>query len=120
MLHMIMFVSKDVEQAADMLDIWVKAGVKGVTILESAGMQTIGADSGIREDVGLVFSLKSLLRAQEIHHRTLFSVVNDDALLERVVEVSTKYVGDWTRPDVGVLFVWPLSQAFGLDKQFNK
>lgn len=114
-MFMIMFVSKTMDQATELLDIWVKAGVEGVTILESAGMQQL-KDRGIREDVGIVFSLQSLTRAHEVHHRTLFSAVKDETILNRVVAATTQYVGDWTRADVGVLFVWPLIQAYGLDK----
>jgi hypothetical protein len=116
-MYMIMFISKDVDQASDMLDVWVKAGVTGVTILESAGLSQFA--DGIREDVGIVFSLRSLLRAQEIHHRTLFSVIKDDATLNGVIAASTKHVGEWSRPDVGVLFVTPVLQAFGLEKNFK-
>jgi hypothetical protein len=116
-MFMIMFVSKDPEQASDVLDLWVKAGIKGVTILESAGMTQAGG-RGMRDDVGITFSLSSLLRAQEIHHRTLFSAIQDADTLAQIVEVTTKYVRDWSSPDVGVLFVWPLAQAYGLDKHF--
>lgn len=116
-MYMIMFVSRNADQASDMLDIWVKTGVTGVTILESAGMSQV--TQGIRADVGLVFSLKSMLRAQEIHHRTLFSAIKDDETLAKVIAASTQHVGDWARPDVGVLFVWPLTHAFGLDKKFD-
>jgi hypothetical protein len=118
MMYMIMFVSKTVEQASEVLDVWVKAGVKGVTILESAGMQQV-IDGGIRADVGIVFSLKSLMRAQEIHHRTLFSAIGDEETLQRVIDATTQQVGDWSRPDVGVLFVWPLASAYGLNKGFS-
>jgi hypothetical protein len=111
-----MFVSKDAEQAADVLDVWVKSGIAGVTILESAGMTQAG---GFRDDVGITFSLTSLLRAQEIHHRTLFSAIRDEESLKRVVDATTKYVHDWSRSDVGVLFVWPLTEAYGLDKRFD-
>jgi nitrogen regulatory protein PII len=116
-MFVIMFVSRDVDQASEMLDVWVKAGVKGVTILESAGLSQL-ADKGIRDDLGIIFSLRSLTRAQEIHHRTLFSVVQDQATLDRVIKKSTDYVKDWSHPDVGVMFVWPVTQAFGLDKNF--
>lgn len=115
-MFMIMFVSKTHEQAAELLDVWVKAGVEGVTILESTGMQQL-KNQGIRSDVGIIFSLQSLTRAHEVHHRTLFSAVKDETILNHVVEATTRYVGDWTRPDVGVLFVWPLTQAYGLDKK---
>ncbi len=117
-MFMIMFVSKDAEQASDVLDVWVKSGIQGVTILESAGM-TQAASQGFRDDVGITFSLSSLMRAQEIHHRTLFSAIKDEETLKRVVEATTNYVRDWSRPDVGVLFVWPLTEAYGLDKKFE-
>ena len=118
-MFMIMYISKDVAQAHEMLDVWVKAGVRGVTILESAGMQQLADGSGIRADVGIIFSLNKLMKAQEIHHRTLFSAIADQATLDKVIAASTDYVGDWSRPDVGVLFVWPLTQAYGLDKHFK-
>jgi hypothetical protein len=117
-MYMLMFISKDVDQASEVLDVWLKAGISGVTILESGGMSQM-AEGGIREDISLVFSLKSLLRAQEIHHRTLLSAIKDEATLNKVIEATTQHVGDWSRPDVGVLFAWPLSHAFGLDKHFT-
>lgn len=114
-MFMVMYVSRDVEQASELLQVWVNAGVEGVTILESAGMQQLHKQ-GIRDDVGIVFSLRALTRGQEIHHRTLFSAVRDEATVDRVVQATTDFVGDWAKPDVGVLFVWPLTRAYGLDK----
>ena len=117
-MYIVMYVSKSVEQASEVLEVWVKAGVEGVTILESAGMQQV-LKRGIRDDIGIFASLNSLMRAQEIHHRTLFSAVRDDEMLQRVVDATSDYVGDWSKPDVGVLFVWPLVQVYGMDKQFR-
>jgi hypothetical protein len=115
---MVMFVSKDAAQASEVLDIWVKMGIEGVTILESAGLSQI--NHGIRDDVGIFFTLSSLMREHEIQHRTIFSAIRDEAVVNRLVQATTEYVGDWSRPDVGVLFVWPLSQAYGLEKQFSR
>jgi nitrogen regulatory protein P-II 1 len=116
-MFMIMFVSRTEEQASEMLDVWVQAGIQGVTILESAGMSKA---KGFRDDLGIVVSLKSLTRAKEIHHRTLFSAVKDQETVDKVVQASTEYVRDWSSPEVGVLFVWPLTQSYGTDKVFNR
>jgi hypothetical protein len=116
-VFIVMFVSKDADQASEVLDLWVKNGIGGVTILESAGLSQLEHHY---DDVGIVFSLSSLLRRHEIHHRTLFSAVKDEDTLKRVVDATTAYVGDWTHPDVGVLFVWPLVTAYGLDKVFSQ
>jgi hypothetical protein len=118
-MYIVMFVSKNVDQASDVLQVWIKAGVDGVTILESAGMHQAMKQRGIRDDIGIFASLNSLMRAQEIHHRTLFSAVRDEEMLDKVVDATTDYVGDWAKPDVGVLFVWPLVQAYGMDKSFR-
>ncbi len=115
-MYLILYVSKDVDQASDMLDIWVKVGVTGVTILESAGMSQL--TKGIKDDIGITFSLTSLLRAHEVHHRTLFSAIKDEETVKKVVKAATDYVGDWSHPDVGVLLVWPLLEAYGLEKHF--
>lgn len=115
-MFMVMYVSRDVTQAEEMLQRWVKAGISGVTILESAGMQQASKQGGFRDDIGIVFSLSKMLQSQEIHHRTLFTAIKDDETVKRVVKVSTEYVGDWSQPDVGVLFVLPMIEAYGLDK----
>lgn len=115
-MFMLMFVSRDESQAGDVLDVWIKAGISGVTILESAGMSQIR--KGLRDDVGIVFSLSSLLRGNEVHHRTLLSAVETQEALDKVIKATTDFVGDWSKPDVGVFFIWPIAQAFGMEKHF--
>lgn len=119
MSYMVMYVSSDSEQATDVVNIWIKAGISGITILESSGMQQ-ALQHGIRDDVGLVFSLSSLLRSQEVHHRTLMSAIRDEETVNRVVAAMTEYVGDWSKSNVGVLFVWPLAQAYGLETHHER
>ena len=116
-MFIVLYVSKDVEQADDMLKLWHEAGISGVTILESYGLQQL---KGIMDDVGVLPSLTKLMQSRERHHRTIFSAVKDQATLDNIIRVSTEFAGDWTRPDVGVLLVWPLAQAFGLDKKFDE
>jgi nitrogen regulatory protein P-II 1 len=115
-MFVVMYVSKTVGQARRIVEIWLEAGIEGITILDSAGMHR-ASKPGIRDDVGLVFSLEILRQAQEIHHRTVFSVVGDEATVDRIVKATTDYVGDWSSLDVGILFVWPLTQVYGLNKK---
>lgn len=117
-MFIMMFVSKDEAQAGDVLDVWIKTGISGVTILESAGMSQI--HKGVRDDVGIIFTLSSLLRGKEVHHRTLISAIETQEVLDKVVAATTDFVGDWSKPDVGVLMVWPMVAAYGLEKHFPK
>lgn len=118
-MYMLMYVSSDTEQATDVLNIWVKQGISGITILESSGMQHM-LNHGIRDDVGILFSLNSLLRSQEVHHRTLLSAIQNEATLNRVIEATTEYVGEWSKSNVGVLFAWPLSHAYGMASAYTQ
>lgn len=118
-MHLVLYIARDVEQADAVLKIWLDAGISGVTILESAGMQQLGAYK-MRSDVSFMPTLASLLKGKEINHRTIFSAIDDDAILQRVITATGKYVGDWGLPDVGVLLVLPILQAYGLGKEVPK
>lgn len=118
-MFLVLYVSRNVEQADAVLKTWIKAGIAGVTILESAGMQQAGSH-GLRDDIGIIPSLATLLRGTEIHHRTLFSAIKDEETLNKVVQATETYVEDWSSPDVGILLVLPLIQAYGIEKGKKK
>lgn len=112
MMHLLVLVLDNMEQFPNVLDAWEGAGVTGVTILESTGLNRVR--QGMRDDFPLMPSLRSLLVGSETHHRTLFSVVEDEAVLERAIEATQGVVGDLSQPYTGLLFVLPVSQVFGL------
>jgi len=117
MTSLLLYVSHDLDQADGVLKLWVEAGIPGVTILESAGMQQRGASLGtVRADLSIMPTLAPLLRSTEAHHRTLFSAIDDPLILERAIQATSDYVGDWDLPDVGILLVLPIAQSFGIHK----
>lgn len=116
MAHLLVFVLDNLEQCTDVLDAWDEAGVSGVTILESTGLDRIRRSRGMRDDYPLLPSLRSLLTGQEMHHRTLFSVVDDEAVLERAIAATRRVVGDLAQPHTGLLFVVPVSRVLGLHR----
>jgi hypothetical protein len=101
------------------LQVWEKAGAPGVTILESTGLGRLrGKD--MRDDLPLVPSLLDLLGAGERRHRTLFAVIDDDEIVERVIKETERIVGDFSEPHSGLLFVVPVSRVIGLKKHYPK
>ncbi|MBI5928501.1 MAG: hypothetical protein HY862_04290 [Chloroflexi bacterium] len=114
-MYLVMYISHDVEQADAILQEWMRVGVEGATIIESAGLRQM-MNSHLRDDLSIMPTLANLLRDTEVHHRTLFSAIRDDTLLQKVVQTTTAYVGDWSKPDVGILLVLPLLQAYGVEK----
>ena len=116
MAYLVVFVLDDVECLQDVLRGWRRAGVQGITILESTGLarQEQAFD---RDDIPLMPSLRSVLAGRERHHRTLFAVIEDEETLDRVIVVTQEIVGDLTEPDTGILFVTPVTQVVGLPKR---
>lgn len=115
MSYLVLLVLDDPDLSDALLDAWEAAGVGGVTILESSGIGRVRRAS-LRDDMPLLPSLRDLLRSQETHHRTFFSVVDDDAQVEALVRAAEEVVGDFSQPNTGLLFAMPISHAYGLQK----
>ncbi len=81
---MVILVLDDVDRLEDVLAAWRKAGAPGVTILESSGAARYFGHQGARDDLPHLSEPGSLLAHQEIHHRTLFTVL-PDGLRDRAV-----------------------------------
>jgi nitrogen regulatory protein PII len=113
MFYLVMFVLDDPGQCRDVLDAWEAAGAPGVTILDSTGLGRVRR-AGIRDDVPLMPSLSNLLRREEDHHRTLFSIVEGKSQVEAIVQATRAVVGELDQENTGLLFVVPVSQVYGL------
>ena len=114
MYHMVLLVLDDMDQCQSVLDAWDAAGASGMTILESTGLGTIRKAAAIRDDLPLMPSLSNLFRQQERRHRTIFTVVESEEMVDRLVEAVESLVGDLNEPHNGILFVLPVSRVVGL------
>ncbi|MFW6068095.1 MAG: P-II family nitrogen regulator [Chloroflexota bacterium] len=103
----------NLDQFPGVLDAWEAAELPGITILESTGMGNI-RQAGLRDDVPLMPNLSDLFRSKEHHHRTLFTVVENEEKVDEIVAISQEILGDLEQPDNGVLFVLPVSRVVGL------
>ncbi len=115
MTHQLIFVLNNLEQYPAILDAWEEAGAPGITILESTGIGRIRRV--VRDDLPLMPSLSDVLASQEMHHRTLFTVIEDEQILDKVIEATERVIGDFSRHHTGLLFVVPVSRVLGLPKE---
>ena len=113
MHHMILLVVDNPHQCPSVLDAWEALGVGGITIFESTGLGRL-RQAGIRDDMPLFPSLANLLRRREEPHRTLLTVVEDEAWVDRIIETTEAILGDLNEPHNGILFVLPVSRVVGL------
>ena len=113
MYHMILLILDKLEQCPSVLDAWDAAGAAGITILESTGLAR-ARKSALRDDLPLMPSIDSLLKGREEHHRTIFTVVDDETHVDRIIEATEEITGNLDEPNSGVLFVLPVARAVGL------
>ena len=100
----------------DVLEAWTEVGVRGITILESTGVHRVRSKAS-RQDAPFMLGFSRLLRTDQVGHYTLFAVVPNMEIVERLVAATEEIVGDLSQPNTGVLFAVPLMAAWGLPKQ---
>jgi hypothetical protein len=88
--------------------------VAGITILESTGLGRIRQGENLRDDLPLMPSLRNLLQTREEHHRTMFTIVNDEQMIDRIFEATERVLGNLNEPNKGILFAVPVARAFGV------
>ncbi len=114
-MHLIMFVLHDPEKLCDLLDSWETAGVGGVTVIPSTGIGRLKASDMLREDLPLMPSLEDILEAPERYNRTLFTMVDSDEMIDKVLEATERVIGNLDEPNTGILTVIPVSRIYGLN-----
>ena len=121
-MHMIFFVLHDPGRLREILEAWEQAGVSGITILLSTGLKRLQASDVLREDLPLIPSIEDLIQQEESLNRTLFTIVKDEAMIDKVVDATQAIIGDLNNPNTGILTVLPVTKAYGLDRKtfFNE
>ncbi len=114
-MYLILFVLDNPDKLEELLNAWEEAGTGGATVLVSTGMRRL-SNGGYRDDIPLMPGLDDFYKREEDYHRTLFTIVQDDAILEKVVTATRSVVGDLNQPNTGILVVLPTAQVYGLEK----
>jgi len=112
MTTLLMVILHDLTYMPEILDAWKRIGVPGVTILHSIG--GFQASELVRKS-GLGGFLKMFEEVRS-SQRTLFSLIDDQALLEQAISEADRVVKGFDRPRSGILFTLPIGQVLGLQK----
>ncbi|HNT54881.1 MAG TPA: hypothetical protein PKG95_09230 [Anaerolineaceae bacterium] len=116
-MFFVLFVLHDTDALNDVLTAWEECGVSGVTILPSTGLARFRQKGGLREDLPLIPSIDDLTEHIENTNRTLFTIVNDQEMVDRVLAATEAVTGDLDLPNTGILVVMPMVQAKGLNRR---
>ena len=106
----ILFVLDDPEKLQDVLEAWEKAGINGVTILESTGMHRVKRRLFPMRYLPVVYE-------QEENHLTLMAVVENEPLIKACLRATENIIGSLEAPNTGIFAAWPLSIVEGIHKK---
>jgi nitrogen regulatory protein P-II 1 len=116
-MSMILFVLHDAEKLPEVLEAWEATGIGGATVLSSTGLGRLRQKQALRDDLPMMPSLDDFYPIPENLGRTIFTIIDDDRLIEKIIQATERVVGDLNEPDRGILTVLPTSRIYGLRKR---
>jgi len=111
-MYMILFVLDNPDQLDEILDVWSGMGIRGVTIIESTGIQRR------RKQLIPMRYLYQTTGDVEEGHVTLLAVVDGEAVVQECLEATEALIGDLSNPQTGVFAAWPLVVIKGVPKNY--
>lgn len=110
-MYLLVMVLDDVAHRNEVLQAWAEAGVGGVTILESTGINRVLRRTKAQP---MFMGFSQIFGGGRVGHNTLFAIVESMELAEAAVGATEAVIGDLTKPDTGVIFAVSLSETWGL------
>ena len=110
-MKVLFIILNDTDYLEDVLSILVKHNVKGATVLESQGMGSAIVNNNISE-IPLFGSLKTLLKDSHPYNKTIFTVIQDEEKLQKVVQAVKYLLKEEKKPDAGFMFTVPVDEIF--------
>lgn len=114
-MYLVLFVLNDTSLLNQVLDAWESTGITGVTIMPSTGIARVKQNGALRDDLPIMPSLEDLVDHLENTNRTLFTLVNDRAQADQVIEATQSITGNLDSPHTGIIAVLPVEQIIGLN-----
>ena len=115
-MYFVLFILHNTDLLKDLINAWQNEGVRGATVLFSTGLGRLQQKQGARDDIPLMPSLDDFYEMPEMFSRTIFTLVEDQAVVDRLLQATQQVVGDLDNFDTGVFLVLPVLQAYGFEK----
>jgi hypothetical protein len=113
-MFIILCVIDQPEKLNDVLHAWRQDGITGVTILESTGLHRLSQQAHVpmRYAFGSANSERGNL--------TLFTIVEDEATIQRCLALTEAVVGDFNGPNTGIFVSWPVTFSKGVNNNHTE
>lgn len=114
MAKLVILITARVEEGHRIGEAWYEAGAPGITFIESYGIRRLREAAQSAEVLPGVLSLMSIMRENERTSLIILSVVEDDALAERLLAAAETILGNLRAPHNGVAFVVDVDRVLGV------
>ncbi|MDI9485274.1 P-II family nitrogen regulator [Candidatus Darwinibacter acetoxidans] len=112
-MYALFIVLNDVNQLDEILERFVKVGVKGATVLDSQGMGGAMVH-GAGRSLPLFGSLRSLMDSARPYNKTIFSVLESEEMVEKAVGAVQDVFDDRPAEGLGFMFSVPIGKTYSM------
>lgn len=109
-MYVLFLVLDDVSHLNDVLRAWENAGVRGVTILESTGLNR--ALKRHRPHAAYA-RFGQIAGSGVVGHNTLFAIIEGMSVAEAAAAATEQVIGSLASPHTGIMFAMPLVKVWG-------
>lgn len=109
-MKLLVLVLNKINRLEDLLKEFINIGITGATIIDSTGMARALHDD--LDDIPLFGSIRMLINEKHPFNKTILVVLKEEQL-KPTIECIKETVGDFSKPDVGILFTLPIDFVDG-------
>ncbi|RKX77380.1 MAG: hypothetical protein DRP87_09395 [Spirochaetes bacterium] len=111
-MKLLVFVLNREELLDEVLAAYVEAGIPGATILDSEGMGRF-----LTYEVPLFADFKEFMKGNKPYNKTIFSVIENEENIPRLIELLESICGDLSEPGTGIVFTLPVDFCKGMIRE---
>lgn len=113
-MNVLIVVLNRIEYLDDILDGFIDVGVSGATIIDSQGMGSAITNGGMGHEP-FFGAIRSFLDNSRPYNKTIFTVIEDEEVLDKAIKMVKDILGDMEKPGVGMMFTMPVGQVHGIN-----
>lgn len=115
-MYALFVVLNEIDYLDDILSDFVENEISGATILDSQGMGSAIVNSN-NKDIPLFSALKMLIGDSHPYSKTIFTVLENESMVEKAVEIVQEVVANINSTGVGFMFTVPIAKVYPMKKE---
>ena len=115
-MFLLIMVLDDSTRLNEVLEAWKSAGVPGITILESTGLNRILPRHTAQP---MYAGFSQVFGGGRIGHHTLFAIIDSLEMASTAVDATELVLGDLSKPHTGIICALPIAQTWGVPEPYE-